>query len=133
MRSRAGRTAAAVAALLAAPPAARAGGPTVEHQAVPCTVPGQPFSLCAAITDDVQVSRARVYFRPAGERHFSFVDMGFGGLRFCGTLPAPRPGKVKRIEYYVQGLDNDYDTERTPTHSPAGRTASTCVGVRSVS
>jgi hypothetical protein len=88
-------------------------GPLVDHQPVPCTVPDKHFSICASITDDTQVAKARVYFRPEGDDYYSFVDMTFGGLRYCGTLPPPRAGKLRRVEYYVQGLDNDYNAQRT--------------------
>jgi hypothetical protein len=100
---------------LLAPAAAAAESPTVEHQPVPCTIPGKPVSLCASITDDNQVAKARIYFRPAGEKFYSYVEMSFGGINFCGTLPAPREGKTSAIEYYVQGVDDEYDAQRTST------------------
>jgi hypothetical protein len=89
--------------------------PSVEHQPSPCTVPDKPARLCATITDDGQVAAARIYFRPAGEKFYSFVDMVFGGLSFCGTLPAPREGKVQTIEYYVQAVDDQFESQRTST------------------
>jgi hypothetical protein len=89
--------------------------PSVDHQPSPCTVPDKPASLCATITDDGQVAAARIYFRPAGEKFYSFVDMAFGGLSFCGTLPAPRGGKVQTVEYYVQAVDDRYESQRTST------------------
>jgi hypothetical protein len=103
-----------VVAVLAASPA-WAEPPSVEHQPSPCTVPERPASLCATITDDGQVAAARIYFRPAGDKFYSFVDMKFGGLSFCGTLPAPREGKVQTIEYYVQAVDDQYESQRTST------------------
>jgi hypothetical protein len=105
-----------LALLMLVAAAASAGeSPTVEHQPLPCTIPGKPLSLCASITDDNQVAKARVYFRPAGEKFYSFVEMAFGGINFCGTLPAPREGKVSALEYYVQGVDDEYDAQRTST------------------
>jgi hypothetical protein len=89
--------------------------PAVDHQPSPCTLPDKPASLCATITDDGQVAASRIYFRPAGEKYYSFVDMAFGGLNFCGTLPAPRAGKVQTIEYYVQAVDDQYESQRTST------------------
>lgn len=103
------------AALLCAA-AVGAEPPSVEHQPIPCTVPARPISVCAGITDDRQVAKARVYFRPAGGKFYSFVEMAFGGINFCGTLPSPREGKVKAIEYYVQGVDDEYDSQRTSTY-----------------
>ena len=96
-------------------PGASAEPPSVDHQPSPCMVPEKPASLCASITDDGQVAAARIYFRPAGEKLYSFVDMAFGGLSFCGTLPGARAGKVQTIEYYVQAVDDQYESQRTST------------------
>ena len=95
--------------------AAFAEPPSLEHTPIPCTLADKPASLCASITDDGQVAVARIYFRPAGEKFYSFVDMTFGGLSFCGTLPAPRQGKVQAIEYYVQAVDDQFEVQRTST------------------
>jgi hypothetical protein len=105
----------AVVLLMGVAPAARAEAPAVDHQPSPCTVPEKPVSLCASITDDGQVAASRVYFRPAGEKFYSFVDMVFGGLSFCGTVPGTRTGKVQTIEYYVQAVDDQYESQRTST------------------
>lgn len=96
--------------------AAAPDAPNVEHQPVPCAVPAQPISLCATVTDDSQVAKARIYFRPSGDKFYSFVEMVFGGLSFCGTLPAPREGKLKTLEYYVWAVDDQFETQRTSTH-----------------
>jgi hypothetical protein len=108
-------TAAVLALALGLAPAARAEAPSVDHQPQPCTVPEKPVSLCATITDDGQVAAARIYFRPAGDKFYSYVDMVFGGLSFCGTLPGPRTGKVQTVEYYVQAVDDQYESQRTST------------------
>ena len=96
-------------------PGLRAEEPAVEHQPSPCTVPEKPITLCASVTDDGQVARARIYFRPAGEKYYSFVEMAFTGINFCGTLPAPRADKAKALDYYVQGVDDQFETRRTST------------------
>ena len=90
--------------------------PDVAHAPSPCTVPGKPISLCANVTDDGQVAKVRIYFRAAGEKFYSFVDMAFTGINFCGTLPAPREGKTQTVDYYVQGVDDEYETRRTSTY-----------------
>ncbi len=92
-----------------------AGPPTVDHQPALCTVPGKAISLCAAISDDGTVAAARLYFRRDGERFYSFVDMSFTGISYCGTLPAPREKKTRAIEYYVQAVDDEYEPTRTST------------------
>jgi hypothetical protein len=89
--------------------------PAVEHQPSLCTVSGQPISVCASVSDDNQVARSRVYFRRANEKFYSYVEMSFGGLGYCGTLPAPQPGKMDKLEYYVQAIDNEYESQRTST------------------
>ena len=88
--------------------------PLVRHQPVPCTVALRPFTLCANVTDDGQVGKVRLYFRPAGETFYSYVEMAFDGIRFCGTLPAPL--KTKAVEYYIEGVDDTFDPARTSTH-----------------
>jgi len=89
--------------------------PEVEFQPAPCTVPDKTISLCAGISDDIEVVKARIYFRIAEKKYYSFVEMVFGGINYCGTLPAPREGKIKAIEYYLQAVDSDYQTKRTST------------------
>jgi hypothetical protein len=107
----------AVILLLSAPTIVSADdAPQVEHQPVPCTIPRKAISLCASISDDVEVAKARIYFRRAGEDFYSFVDMQFGGINYCGTLPAPLEGKMQSVEYYVQAVDNAYQPTRTSTY-----------------
>jgi hypothetical protein len=116
----------AALALLALPGVLRADPPQVEHQPAPCSVPGRPISLCATVTDDVQVARARIYFRPAGARFYSYVEMEFGGITYCGTLPAPREGKLKAIDYYVQAIDEQFESARTSTYQLAVQPEGMC-------
>jgi len=116
----------AVLSLVLLPAAAWAEPPQVEHQPAPCTVPGKAIALCATITDDGQVAKARIYFHPAGEKFYSFVDMEFGGINYCGTLPAPREGKLKTIDYYVQAIDDTFESERTSTYALAVQPEGVC-------
>ena len=89
--------------------------PAIEHQPSACTVPGKRLSLCASVTDERQVASVRAYFRAARERYYSSVDLVFGGLSYCGTLPAPRE-TGRAVEYYVQAVDDQYQPQRTSTH-----------------
>jgi hypothetical protein len=89
--------------------------PLIEHQPGPCVVPGEPFRLCAKVSDDVGVGKARVYFRRAGDTYYAFTDMTFDGLNYCASLPAPREGRARLVEYYVQALDSAYQAQRTST------------------
>jgi len=90
--------------------------PKIDHQPSPCSIPDKPITLCATISTDTQVARARIYFRPAGDDYYSFVDMTFGGISYCGTLPAPREGKVRVVEYYLQAIDDQYQSQRLSTY-----------------
>ncbi|HEX9641406.1 MAG TPA: hypothetical protein VGB13_08830, partial [Candidatus Krumholzibacteria bacterium] len=86
--------------------------PNIEHQGSNCTVPDQRVSVCASIFDDQMVSKARVFFRPQGERYFNYAEMSFNGLEYCSVLPAPRQGKMKALEYYLQASDDAFQTRR---------------------
>lgn len=90
--------------------------PLVEHQPLPCSVPDKPISICATASDDSQVEKVRAFFRREGQDYYSFVELAFTGLNHCGTLPAPREGKLKVIEYYVQAVDDKYQPARTSTY-----------------
>ena len=95
---------------------ASAEAPAVEHQPSPCTVPNKAVTLCATVTDDGQVAKVRLYFRASGEKFYNAVDMAFGGINFCGTIPAPREGKLQSVDYYIQGIDDEYESKRTSTY-----------------
>jgi hypothetical protein len=110
------RPLAALALLGLALRAAADDAPVVEHQPLPCSVPNKPIAVCATASDDNQIARVRAYFRRQGEDFYSYVEMGFTGLNHCGTLPAPREGKVSAIEYYVQAVDDQYQITRTSTY-----------------
>lgn len=112
--------------VLCAVAGAQADPPSVSHQQVPCTVPGQPFQICATVTDDGEVAKARVYFKAEQDKYYSFVDMAFGGIEFCGTVPAPREGRTKQVEYYVQAIDDQYETHRTSSALIELQPAETC-------
>jgi len=113
-------------ALLAVTASAANQPPEIEHQPSPCTVSGKAISFCASITDDNQVARARVHFKRAGDPYYSYVEMDFQGLNYCTTLPAPREGKVRQLEYYVQAIDDQYETVRTSTYQIAVQPEGVC-------
>jgi hypothetical protein len=100
--------------------------PQVDHQPVPCTEADKAIALCATASDDNAVAKVRIYFRPAGEDFYSFVDMVFGGISYCGTLPAPRAGKIKTIEYYIQAVDDAFQPTRTSTFQLAVQSEGQC-------
>lgn len=101
---------------LAAAPLLRADDPPeIEHQPSICTIAGKPMALCGAISDDAMVAKSRLYFRHQKDKFFSYVEMAFTGLQYCGTLPAARAGKAKAVEYYIWAIDDAYNIKRTST------------------
>jgi len=103
-----------LALVLCAPwPAFAQESPDVQHQAAYCTVPDHPIRICAVIQDDGEVVKARAYFRAEGREYFSIVDMELLEDQYCATLPAPRAGKTKAVEYYIQAIDDEYMPQRT--------------------
>jgi hypothetical protein len=105
----------APALVLTAALAAANDPPAVDHVPALCTVADKPISLCASISDDGNVAVARLYFHREGEDYFSFVQMTFTGVSYCGTLPAPRE-KAKTVEYYINAVDDKYESTRTSTY-----------------
>ncbi len=106
----------AAAALAVAVPASADDMPLLEHQPLPCSVAGQPIAICATASDDGQVAKVRAFFRRQGQDFYGFVELSFTGLNHCGTLPAPREGKLRVIEYYLQAVDDQYQPARTSTY-----------------
>lgn len=104
-------------AAVAAPALRADDAPEIDHQPAICTVASQPMALCAAISDDAMVAKARLYFRHEKDKFFSFVEMTFTGMQYCGTLPAARAGKARSIDYYIWAIDDAYLIKRTSTFS----------------
>jgi len=52
--------------------------------------------------------------------------MSFTGLQYCGTLPAPREGKVEALEYYLQAVDDAFQAQRTSTFQMMVRSPEVC-------
>lgn len=112
-------------ALLASAGLFAAEGPDIESQAVPCTVSDKPLTLCARVTSEGDVTAARIYFRREGAEFFNFVDMAFGGINYCGTLPPPKD-KTKVIEYYLEAIDDKYESKRLSTFQMEVKVEGSC-------
>ncbi len=100
-----------------APTAALANDPPlVEHQPAQCTLAGKPTELCASVFDDGDIAKVRAYFRKPGEKFFLLSEMAFEGARFCTTMPAIKPGKLRALEYYIEAIDTEFERKRTSTY-----------------
>jgi hypothetical protein len=100
-----------ILAALAAWPAS-AADPIIDHQPVPCSLPGEHPRICATIADDGEVKRTRVYFRAAGEAAYYFTEMELDFRNFCATLPVPK-ASTRVVEYHVWAVDDELATMRT--------------------
>jgi hypothetical protein len=52
--------------------------------------------------------------------------MSFQGLNYCGTVPGPREGKIKTLEYYVQAIDDQFQPQRTSTYQMSVQPEGVC-------
>jgi len=92
--------------------AVHADAPLIDHQPLPCSLPGEHPRVCATIADDGTVERAKVYFRPAGEPAYYWVEMELDFRRFCATLPVPE-ASLRKVEYHVWAVDDELEVQRT--------------------
>jgi subtilisin family serine protease len=79
--------------------------PVVKHEPVGASNSGQPLSICATVTDDVQVASVVLYYRLGGQGAFQTQTMEHvAGDQYCTTL-----GEFVLIppvlEYYIQAHD----------------------------
>jgi hypothetical protein len=89
-----------------------AGEPLIDHQPLPCSLPGEHPRICATIADDGTIERAKVYFRPAGEPAYYWVEMELDFRQFCATLPVPE-ASLRKVEYHVWAVDDELEVKRT--------------------
>ena len=100
--------------------------PLVEHQPAQCSLAGKPIELCASVFDDGDIAKVRVYFRKPGDKGYLVTEMAFEGARFCATLPAVKPGKLRSLEYYLHAIDTEYESKRTSTYQLQIQTPEDC-------
>jgi hypothetical protein len=100
-----------------APGVLRAQGVTIDHKAVGCIVAEQYPKMSACFVPAPNLARSRVYFRAGGTPHWYFVD---GKQEVpCYGFVLPKPKKtIKKIDYYVEGLDRSGGEGRTAEYNP---------------
>lgn len=86
--------------------------PLIDHQQVPCSLPGKHPRICATIADDGVIKRAKIYFRAAGQSTFYWSEMHLDFRTFCATLPVP-DADVTEVQYYLWAIDDGLEIERT--------------------
>jgi hypothetical protein len=98
------------------PPAVRAEGVAIDHQAVGCVVAGKYPRLNACFAPRSSLARARVYFRVAdAPPDWYYVEMTAGTPCHAGTLPRPKKELIgRRIQYYMDAFDRSFTESRTP-------------------
>jgi len=95
---------------------ARAGGATIQHQAVGCVLAGKFPSLQARFDPADALHQARIYFRPEGGRHWYSVAMKPAGGVFDGVLPRPNR-TLKSFTYYIEAVDTELSIARTQEYT----------------
>ena len=116
--------AAVVAALFTTTPLA-AVDPVIDHQPVPCSLPGKHPRICATIADDGVVKRARLYFRAAGRASYYWSEMVLDFRTFCATLPVPL-AETHEIEYHIWAVDDEMSIKRTTDFEMAVEAGKSC-------
>ncbi|PYQ25533.1 MAG: hypothetical protein DMF81_01930 [Acidobacteria bacterium] len=106
-----------LAAVLGLATSLRAQGVTIDHKAVGCIVAEQYPKMSACFVPAPSLARSRVYFRAGGTPHWYFVD---GKQEMpCHAFVLPKPKKtIKKIDYYVEGLDRSGGEGRTAEYNP---------------
>jgi len=106
-----------VGAALALATSAFAQRISIDHVPVGCIV-AESFPVLEARLDPAAgVSRARLFFRGGGTQYWYYVDMRPVESSFVATLPKPKRS-LSRIDYYIEALGREFETNRTPEHSP---------------
>ena len=80
--------------------------PEISHQVMTGSAPGgEALKIQAKITDDVAVSKAKLFYRPLGDPTYKEIPMKAGRKgRYTATIPKKKviePG----VEYYIQAED----------------------------
>lgn len=89
--------------------------PLIDHQPIICSLPEKNPRTCAYVADDGEVKKVRVYFRADKQEAYYWSEMVFDGIQYCATLPVAKD-PVRKVEYYLWAIDNDFETQRTRTY-----------------
>ena len=104
-----------------APPAARAAGPVIAHDAVGCVVAERHPELQACFTPAEAVARAQVQFRADEKGPWYYVDMKGEGACRSAMLPKPKRD-VGRFHYFIEIIDRTFTSQQSPPAAPASPT-----------
>ncbi|MFC1608249.1 hypothetical protein ACFL47_09785 [Candidatus Latescibacterota bacterium] len=88
--------------------------PTIIHAPIVNAPVGKPINITAEITDDVQVTKADVFYRTTGTADSTAVAMSVSETVYSATLPASSI-TAAGIEYYIEAEDNAEHKTRLPT------------------
>lgn len=105
------------ASLAVFPGLASAQGLSIQHEQIGCVVAERYPVINARVEPVTSVARARVYFRAAGGSSWYFVAMKGEGESLTAALPMPKKS-TKKIEYYVEAVDQAFAESRTAEYSP---------------
>lgn len=104
------------AATVLTPPPAEAVALSIEHAALTCVLDSQYPRIEARITPAESVQRAWVRFKSDEKGGYYAVPLRREGDIHVGVLP--RPKWLKGFEYYVEAVNQNAESSRTPEYSP---------------
>ena len=93
--------------------------PVIQDETADCFKSGDRPLICAHVMDERAVASARVFFRSRDGKGFYWAELSFDGARYCATLP--RPSAETRVEYYLEAVNDGYETARTRSRSLEAR------------
>jgi len=101
---------------------AEAAAPTqspleIQHEPLACVTPKLAPRVEAAVAPGQEYEKSFVYFRAANTEDFYYVLMNGAPASLAGILPRPLP-VTPAIDYYVQALDKEELSKKTPEYVP---------------
>jgi hypothetical protein len=100
-------------------------GPRIVHDAVDCMAAQENPEIEAVIEPGASVTKPRVYFHPARDAEFHYVEMMPEVGRFVACLPAPREGSGP-ITYYVSAAADGVESRTADIEAEVIGRSSAC-------
>jgi uncharacterized repeat protein (TIGR02543 family) len=100
--------------------------PAVAHSPVTSAVVSTALPITTAITDNIGVQEATLFYRTTGTSTFTSVAMTAAGSTYSATIPAGAVTKAG-VQYYLEASDAASNVRRVPSAAP-GRPYNVVVG-----
>ena len=105
---------------------------SIAHDPLKCLSTEARPLVDARVLPAAEMEQGFVYFRAAGTEDFYYVLMKpRAQADYMGELPRPMPG-IRGIDYYVQALDRESLSKKTPEYAPPVTDRNVCNDERTV-